>query len=150
MIEIDDAFKSAAIYGLWKLTVDNTQNTLSLPLPSSTLISQYLQPFLPEPFAQYNFKKTSWKKAATFLKKYMEKEGLVRTKDRSGDVVIMSVNWGHKLIQDFKPYPLEKKDNKEHKATAEEDGAGEMIQIQELFKPTGKVIKILLEELSKS
>lgn len=147
--EIDDVFKAAAIYGLYQLTINNAQNTLSMPLPSSTLISNHLNPFLPESFSQYTFKKTSWKKAATFLKKYMEKEGLVKTKDRSGDIVILSINWNHKLIKEFKPYPLEKKEEK----TAGKDEAEEstpMIQIQELFKPTGKVIKTLVELQKKS
>ena len=80
----------------------------------------------------------------------MEKEGILKTKERSGDVVIISINWNHKLIKDFKPYPLENKENKETKAsTKEEESSGQMIQIQELFKPTGKVIKVLVEELSK-
>ena len=80
----------------------------------------------------------------------MEKEGLIKTKERSGDVVIMSVNWEHKLIKDFKPYPLEKKEQKEPKAAANEEvGAGQMIQIREIFKPTGKVIKTLLDLQSK-
>jgi translation initiation factor 2D len=147
--EIDDAFKKAVIYGLYQIKT-NTQSNLPLPLSSSTLVSTHLNPYLSEPFSEYNFKKTSWKKAAAFMKKFMEKEGLVKTKDRGGETVILSINWNHKLITEFEPYRLDRKENKS--SNKELDSATQVptIQIQELFKPTGKVLKSILEAQSKS
>jgi translation initiation factor 2D len=145
--EVDEAFKAAALYGLYQIAATDSQNTLSLPLVSSTMVSNYLNPYLPEPFSRYTFKKTSWKKAASFLKKYMEKEGLVKTKDRSGETVILSVNWNHKLIKEFKPYELGKK---EGKTATKIDEQKVTTQIQELYKPSGKVMRTLLEQQSKS
>jgi translation initiation factor 2D len=152
LLEIDDAFKAAAIYGLYEVKSSNAQRTITLPLPSSTLISNHLNPYLPHQFAQYTFKKTSWKKAATFLKKYMEKEGLVKTKDRGGEPVIISINWDHKFIAEFKPYRLDKKEG--NKGTPGGDQSSNTstsaIQIRELYKPSGKALKTILEALSKS
>src|SRR5271155_10842 len=147
-VEIDNAFKAAALYGLYEVKSSETpKNAISLPLSSSTLVSTHLNPYLPEEYAQYNFKRTSWKKAATFLKKYMEKEGIIKTKDRSGETVITLINWNHKLIKEFKPYELGKK---EDKTAAKSDDAKVMTQIQEFYKASGKVLRGLLEQQSKS
>lgn len=150
-IEIDEAFKAAAMFGLHQIIVSNTQSTISFPMPLSTWVSSHLNPYLPNPFAQYNFKKTSWKKAATFLKKYLEKEGLIRTKDRGGETVILSIKWDHKLITGFEPYQLaketEKRQGKEEQPSAP---AIHTIQVKELFKPSGKALKAILDSQSKS
>jgi translation initiation factor 2D len=146
--EIDEAFKSAAIYGLYQIKSSNSQASISFPLLSSTLVSSHLNPFLPEGFEHYNFKKTSWKKAATFLKKWLEKEGVVKTKDRGGDTVVLSINWEHKLITGFHPYDLAtKQSDKAPKQPTQETPA--LIKVQELYKPSGKTLKLLLESLSK-
>jgi translation initiation factor 2D len=124
-----------------------------LPLPSSTLVSTHLNPYLPETFSQLTFKKTSWKKAATFLKKYLEKEGLVKTKDRGGETVVMSINWNHKLIAEFQPYHLSSKENVKTAQVQNEDSSqmpSQQLQIKELYKPSGKVLRAILEAQSKS
>jgi len=122
---------------------------MSFPLLSSTLVSSHLNSYLPEGFEQYTFKKTSWKKAATFLKKYLEKEGVVKTKDRGGDTVILSINWDSKLITEFQPYDLAKKQSeKAPKQTATLESSS-LVNIQELYRPSGKTLKILLELRSK-
>jgi translation initiation factor 2D len=151
-IDIDNAFKSAAIYGLYEIKSTNSGNTISFPLTSSTFVSTHLMSYLPEPYAEYTFKKTSWRKAATFLKKYMEKEGLIKTKDRSGEPVIQAINWNHKLIMEFQPYPLEQK--KVEKTGAKDAGASgpstPMVQVRDLYKATGKVLRSILESQHKS
>ena len=95
-----------------------------------------------------NFKKTSWKKAATFLKKYLEKEGIVKTKDRAGETVIMSINWNHKLIAEFEPYRL---DHHGPAKSQKSDSAPSrsIIQVHDLYKPSGKAFKAILEAISK-
>jgi translation initiation factor 2D len=151
-LEIDNAFKSAAIYGLYEIKSTNSGNTISFPLTSSTFVSTHLMSYLPEPYAEYTFKKTSWKKAATFLKKYMDKEGLIKTKDRSGEPVIQSINWNHKLITEFQPYPLEQK--KVEKTGAKDAGASgpstPVVQVRDLYKATGKVLRSIVESQRKS
>jgi translation initiation factor 2D len=150
-LEIDDAFKMAAIYGLYQVKISDAQNTISLPLPSSTLVSSHLNPYLPEAYAHYNFKKTSWKKAASFLKKYLEKEGVIKTKDRGGETIILSINWNHKFINEFEPYHIT---NKETDKSGTKNGHPSMtspqMQVHELFKPSGKALKAILESQSKS
>lgn len=150
--DIDDAFKSASIYGLYKVKASDTQTAISFPLPSSTFVSAHVNPYLPETYAQYNFKKTSWKKAATFLKKYLEKEGVIKTKDRGGETVILSINWTHKLITEFQPYYLGNKETDKSGARTVQTSTTSpyMIQVHELFKPSGNALKTILESLSKS
>jgi translation initiation factor 2D len=152
-LEIDNAFKTAAIYGLYQIKAADSQNTLLLPLPSSTLVSTHLNPYLPEAFSQFTFRRTSWKKAAAFLKKYLEKEGLVKTKDRGGETVVMSINWNHKLIAEFQPYRLSSKENGKTAQVENEDSSQTpppQLQIKELYKPSGKALKAILEAQSKS
>ena len=150
-LEIDAAFKMAAIYGLYQVKISDAQNTISFPLSSSTLVSSHLNPYLPEAYSHYNFKKTSWKKAATFLKKYLEKEGVIKTKDRGGETVILSINWNHKLISEFEPYNIS---NKETDKSGIKNGHSlatpPQMQVHELFKPSGKALKAILESQSKS
>jgi translation initiation factor 2D len=149
-VEIDAAFKKAALYGLYDLKVSEKQSTISLPLTSSTFVASHLNPYLPRSFAQYNFKKTSWKKAATFLKKYMEKEGIMKTKDRGGETVIMTINWSHKLINEFEAYDLDPRElDKGTNDTGTTPTVAQPAQLRELFKP-GKVLKNILESQAKS
>ena len=150
-LEIDDVFKMAAIYGLYQVKISDAQNAISFPLSSSTLVSSHLNPYLPEAYAQYNFKKTSWKKAATFLKKYLEKEGVVKTKDRGGETVILSIYWNHKLICEFEPYHIGNKEtDKSRTKNGHSSTPSPQTQVQELFKPSGKALKAILESQSKS
>ena len=147
-IDIDNAFKAAAICGLYQIKLIEAQNSVSLPMLSSTLVSNHLNPYLVEPFAQMNFKKTSWKKVATFLKKYLEKEGVVKTKDRAGETVILSINWNHKLITEFEPYRLGHQ-GPAKSAKSDSVSSRSMIQVHDLYKPSGKAFKALLESISK-
>jgi len=79
----------------------------------------------------------------------MEKEGVVKTKDRGGETVIMAINWSHKLINEFEAYDL---DPKESDKATNDNGAtqttSQPAQIRELFKP-GKVLKNILESQAK-
>jgi translation initiation factor 2D len=153
IVEIDDAFKAASIYGLYKAKASDAQTSISLPLPSSTFVSSYLNPFLPDTYAQYNFKKTSWKKAATFLKKYLEKDGVIKTKDRGGETVILSINWNHNLISEFQPYNLGNRETDKSGETRSGQPSATSpyaVRVLELFKPSGKAFKAILEFLSKS
>ena len=107
--------------------------------------------WVPADYAQFTFKKTSWKKAATFLKKYLEKEGVIKTKDRGGETVVLSINWDHELIVDFQPYRLSSKEvSKPGSAKNDTESTNQTLQIRELYKPAGKALKAILEAQSKS
>ncbi len=116
------------------------------------MISDHLIPYLPEQYTPYTFKKTSWKKAATFLKKYLEKEGIIKTKDRGGETIILSVNWNHILVAEFQPYtrPRRPAEQTDTKSTGSANFTPQMVEIRELYKPTGKALRSILESLSKS
>jgi translation initiation factor 2D len=116
------------------------------------MISDHLIPYLPEQYTQYTFKKTSWKKAATFLKKYMDKEGIIKTKDRGGETVILSINWNHKLIMEFRPYSRSRKpvEHTESKDLGNSSSFPQMVEVRELYKPTGKVLRSIIESQSHS
>lgn len=116
------------------------------------MISDHLIPYLPEQYTQYTFKKTSWKKAATFLKKHLEKEGIIKTKDRGGETIILSINWNHKFIAEFQPYARSRRPAEQAgtKDTAPVNSTPRMVEIRELYKPTGKVLRSILESQSKS
>ena len=85
------------------------------------------------------------------MKKFMEKEGLVKTKDRGGETVILSINWNHKLLTEFEPYKVGRKEAEKVSAreTDSSNKPSPSIQIQELFKPSGKPFKAILETQSK-
>jgi translation initiation factor 2D len=128
------------------------RDSISFPLSSSTMVSNHLIPYLPEQYTQYTFKKTSWKKAATFLKKYLEREGIVKTKDRGGETIILSIDWNHKLIAQFQPYTLSRRpaEQTDTKSTGPANSTPQMVEIRELYKPTGKVLRSILDSQSKS
>jgi translation initiation factor 2D len=92
-------------------------NGLSFPLTSSFVIASLVLPFLPTftpaQTSSLQLKKTSWKNAKKFLKA-LDKEGLIKTKDRSGgETVVLDVDWSESAIAGFEPYQLPAKDRGE-------------------------------------
>ena len=82
----------------------------------------------------------------------MEKEGIIKTKDRGGETIILSINWNHKLIAEFQPYAVSRRPAEEAdtKTTGPANSAPRVVEIRELYKPTGKVLRSILESQSKS
>lgn len=81
--EVDNLFRQATVQAI-RLAVDNP---LDLPMQGSKFISQYVQPHLKHDVVM---KKTSWKKATKYFKQ-MEKEGLMKTRERNGETVVVSL-----------------------------------------------------------
>lgn len=84
--EIDEAFKVGLLQTLRKAL----DEPLELPITASNLVANYILLNLPFDSPSMQMKKTSWKKASKFFKA-MEKDGLVKVRDRSDDVVVQEV-----------------------------------------------------------
>ncbi|KAJ6091636.1 Translation initiation factor SUI1 [Penicillium canescens] len=167
--EIDDAFVNAFVYALYRLKQDNpsaNNHGLSLPISPSALIANFTTPYLPIYTAQqaqfYNIKKTSWKNVKKFIK-HLDKTQLVKSKDRNGqETVILDVDFGDHRVERFVPYRLPSKNALENskpsasegKKPAATDGGdpsvGQTISVQNLYRPSGKLIPTIFPALSAS
>ena len=136
--QVDEAFKSALLYGLWEIKRNGKTSSIELPMPASILIDQHVMPYLPRSFVGASLKKSSWKKAGAFLKKAMEKDyKVLKTRDRAGDVVIASIDWGNKLLADFKPYAIQPHSDGQEKMDNAKPTT--MLDIVALYKPSKKL-----------
>ncbi len=168
--EIDDAFEKAFLYSLYKLKHDNPSapnHGLSLPISPSALIANMITPFLPIYTAQqaqfYQIKKTSWKNVKKFIK-YLDKQVLVKAKDRSGqETVILDVDFDDRRVINFTPYRLPNKSAIEgtgktsnaagKKPVANTDGdpaVGQTLTVQTLYRPTAKLAPTIFPPLSST
>ena len=136
---------------------------LSLPVQPSALISNMVTPYLPIYSAQqmqwYQIKKTSWKNVKKFIK-YLDKQRLVKSKDRSGqETVILDVDFDDRRVDEFVPYRLPSKNvienagksasNKKAPTTDDHDpSVGQTITVQNLYRPTGKLVPTIFPALS--
>ncbi|KAL4790054.1 hypothetical protein BDV19DRAFT_373048 [Aspergillus venezuelensis] len=168
--EIDDAFEKAFLYSLYKLKQDNPSTPnhgLSLPISPSALVANMITPYLPIFNAQqaqfYQIKKTSWKNVKKFIK-YLDKQVLVKSKDRNGqETVILDVDFDDLRVINFIPYRLPNKNALESAgkssnaagkkpAAAATDGSdptvGQTLNVQTLYRPTAKLTPTIFPPLS--
>jgi translation initiation factor 2D len=87
---------------------------LVFPLNSSFIMSELILPFLPTftpaQTASLQIKKTSWKNLKKFIKA-LEKEQLLKSKDRNGgELVVLDIDFAERAFKDFTPYPLPRKE----------------------------------------
>ncbi|KAI9836260.1 MAG: hypothetical protein M1819_001597 [Sarea resinae] len=154
--EIDDAFRKAFIYGLYHHKTQYKEQPsfgLEFPLTQSSVMSTLVQPFLPAftaaQTASLQMKKTSWKNIKKFMKS-LDKQGLVKTKDRDkNEVVILDVDFDDQAINQFVPYRLPKREptsttgatgNKASTGDAPADGEiGQKLTKANLYRPTAKL-----------
>ncbi|KAI9776992.1 MAG: hypothetical protein M1839_009136 [Geoglossum umbratile] len=147
--DIDEAFKRAFLFGLHQHLVSNRRDGLKFPLTSSFVIASLVLPFLPiftpAQASSLQLKKTSWKNAKKFLKAF-DKEGLIKTKDRSGgETVVLDVDWSEGAIVDFIPYRLPTKDQGDSGGRAGPErvsglgSTGPKLRRIGLFKPKEKI-----------
>jgi translation initiation factor 2D len=127
----------------------------------SSLITPYLPIYSPQQAQYYQIKKTGWKNVKKFIK-YLEKERLVKSKDRNGqETIIVEVDFSDRRVEQFVPYKLPSKNAVENagkpvsgKQKAGEDGAdpsvGQTLNVQVLYRPTGKLTPTLFPALSHS
>ncbi|KAI5787062.1 hypothetical protein EDC01DRAFT_660425 [Geopyxis carbonaria] len=153
--EIDDAFYSAFLYGAQDYLTKSKTSSLEFPLSSSNFASLLIHPYLPPAshFPPYNLlqnigphpsltiKKTSWKNVAKFLK-YLEKEGLIKTKTRGGgEIIVLKIIWDFGAIQTFQPYRLPEISKVSIMPALESSKEGNRMAINSLYRPNGKAIK---------
>ncbi|RPA84265.1 hypothetical protein BJ508DRAFT_412950 [Ascobolus immersus RN42] len=152
--EIDKAFKTAAIYGIYNARANNQISSIEFPLSSSTFMTSFVLPFLP-PASQFDrnlprhshpslqVKKTSWKGANKFLKA-LEKDGLLRIKTRGGgEVVILDIAWEDDRVREFQPYALPSKDKPSNHPTAPATGTTTAGSAPQLTTHTNDPVRIL-------
>ncbi|KAA8651855.1 hypothetical protein EYZ11_006217 [Aspergillus tanneri] len=166
MKEIDEAFEKAFLYSLYKLKQDNPSSPnhgLSLPVQPSALVSNMITPYLPIYTTQqaqfYQIKKTSWKNVKKFIK-YLDKQRLVKSKDRNGqETVILDVDFDDRRVEQFVPYKLPNKNavegtgksgSKKPAASEGDPSVGQVLTVQTLYRPTPKLVPTIFPPLSSS
>ena len=165
--EIDTVFRQAFIYGLWHYKGANPNQPghgLHFPLSSSFVISDLVLPFLPSfspaETAAYQLKKTSWKNAKKFIK-HLDKEALVKCKERSGgEMVILDIDFEDREVTHFQPYDLPKKSSADaadrggsksvSDRPATDAAIGQKLRRVSLYRPKDKLAPIFSAGGSKS
>ncbi|KAK6360820.1 hypothetical protein TWF730_006942 [Orbilia blumenaviensis] len=150
--EIDNAFRDALLYSLHSVLnaperASNAHHSLNFPLPSSYVLANLIIPKLPNlQNPNYSIQKTSWKKIQKMLKQ-MDKEDLLKIKERGGDVFVYAVNWDSNRLANFTPYPVitpkpKKKPVDESAAGPSSSGGSSSstaIKVVELYKAPAKL-----------
>ena len=76
----------------------------------SNLVLPFLPIFTPAEASAFQMKKSSWKNLKKFIK-YLDKQQLLKSKDRSGgETVVLDIDFEDRAIVDFVPYRLPKKE----------------------------------------
>ncbi|KAJ4320875.1 hypothetical protein N0V94_003174 [Neodidymelliopsis sp. IMI 364377] len=155
--EIDDAFKNAFLFGVRHHMDQNRGQPsfgLDFPLSQSAVMAQLVQPFLPTytpaRTASLQIKKSSWKNLKKFIK-YLDKQQIVKSKDRDGnEVVILDIDFKDRQIEAFVPYRLPKKDaptgasanGKPAAPLSAESSVGQKLKLVSLLRPKEKLAPI--------
>ncbi|PGH00570.1 hypothetical protein AJ79_08173 [Helicocarpus griseus UAMH5409] len=165
--EIDAAFHNAFLYCLHQHKIDNPTSPshgMSFPIQASFLISNVITPFFPIHTPQqtqfYNIKKTSWKNVKKFIK-HLDKEKLVKSKDRSGgETIIMDADFDDPQVVNFVPYKLPKKGSADQSGKGaktaslgsndKDPALGQSFTVKTLYRPGGKLTPTLFPPLSNS
>ncbi|KAJ9522745.1 hypothetical protein QJQ45_019848 [Haematococcus lacustris] len=98
--DMDDLLETVLLQALHKSVKDD-----ALPLSSSVLWSQHMQPVRPAS-STLDLKRSRHKKLSSLLKAYAGKGGLLALKEdkKTGDQVITAINRQHPLYEQYKPY----------------------------------------------
>ncbi|NJR31263.1 hypothetical protein HC762_00485 [bacterium] len=160
--EVDQVFFNAFLYAIYNARKSGSppQYEMDLPVNPSFLISNLIQPHFPifpaSLAPSYTIKKTSWKNTKKFVK-HLDKQGLVKSKDRSGgETVIVDIDFDDERVLDFTPYRLSKRGgdadpgstNPSSRTT--NDGASsdpsinQHLSLQILIRPSPKLVPDLL------
>ncbi|KAM0818185.1 putative SUI1 domain-containing protein [Seiridium cardinale] len=155
--EVDDAFNQAFLYAVHKAKANGSapHYGFDFPIQPSFLISNMIQPNLRLQNQHYNIKKTSWKNAKKFIK-HLDKDKLLKSKDRSGgETVILDIDFNDAKVTGFRPYPLPKpKTNNTQAAQSQgqpsgpsssnDPSVGQKITIQSVYRASSKLVPTLL------
>ncbi|KAI9834448.1 MAG: hypothetical protein M1826_002602 [Phylliscum demangeonii] len=154
---IDEAFRQAFLYGVYHFKTshpDDPKHGLDYPLTTSFVMAELVLPYLPiftsAEATAYQLKKTSWKNIRKFVKT-LEKQSLVKSKDRNGgETVILDIDFTNPAALAFTPYELPKKgktgaekSSKEATADPSKDNAvGQRLRRLVFYKPKDSLAPI--------
>ncbi|ETI24481.1 hypothetical protein G647_03850 [Cladophialophora carrionii CBS 160.54] len=154
--EVDDAFMQAFLYALFdaKKNAEPPHHGLDYPIQPSFLISNMIQPHLRFQNQHYTIKKTSWKNTKKFIK-HLEKQVLVKSKDRNGgETVILDMDLDDERVRTFTPYRLPKPKGQTSTGGAAEgnptpaSGAdtslGQKLTLQTVYRASSKLVPDLI------
>ncbi|KAF9776227.1 hypothetical protein IL306_005635 [Fusarium sp. DS 682] len=154
--EVDDAFHQAFLYAVYKAKQSGSPPHFGLqfPLQPSFIIANMVQPNLRyQNQKHYNIKKTSWKNAKKFIK-HLDKEQIVKSKDRNGgETVILDIDFDDREVLNFRPYRLPTpKTTAGEGASAADAGqasgsgssAGQKVNILMVYRASSKLVPTLL------
>ena len=152
--EVDSAFLGAFLYAAHSAKKQNqTPNRgFDFPIQPSYLISKMIQPHLKSQSPHYAIKKTSWKNTKKFIK-HLDKQGLVKSKDRNGgETVILDIDFDDMQIQNFTPYKLPKPKPSEatsatpssSSSTSTDTSIGQTLNLITVLRPSPKLVPDLL------
>jgi translation initiation factor 2D len=155
--EVDDAFHQAFLFAVHKAktTATGPHYGFDFPIQPSYLISNMIQPHLRVQNQYYNVKKTSWKNVKKFIK-HLDKEKLLKSKDRSGgETVILDIDFEDTQVTTFRPYILprpkapdaptaQEQAQTDRASTSGDTSIGQKITIQTLFRVSSKLVPTLL------
>lgn len=145
--EIDSAFHDAFLFGVHQHITSNASQPnygLNFPLSQSIIMSTLIQPFLPaftpEDTKQLQIKNSSFKGLKKFIKS-LDKEQLVRSKDKQTEVVILDIDFKDSAFTNFKPYKLPKKggapntqNGDSHPISDSDPAIGQVLTLRTLYK----------------
>ena len=153
--EVDDAFLQAFLYTLHdaKKNGEPPHHGLDFPIQPSFLIANIIQPHLRSQTPHYTIKKTSWKNTKKFIK-YLEKQLLVKSKDRNGgETVILDADFNDERVKAFAPYKLPKPKTQSGAGSLEENQSsasggdaslGQKLTLQIVYRGSSKLVPDLI------
>lgn len=117
-----------------------TQTTLQFPLPASVFMN-HINDNLAADHSSIQIKKTSWKKAAKYLKT-MEKEGFLKLKGKGDDITVVSAinKDSNETLKNFVPYKIKKKAAPVKSSKNDKVSSG--LILEKWYKPTSPLRQV--------
>lgn len=152
--EIDEAFQQAFVYSLYNAKKNGSPPYYGLDLPGiqpSYMVAKMIQPHLRSQSSYYTIKKTSWKNTKKFIK-HLDKQHLVKSKDRNGgETIILDIDFEDIQIKQFVPYrlPKTKADEPDGQNDITKGGTGvsslnQILNLQQLYRVSSKLVPDLI------
>lgn len=154
--EVDEALVQAFLYAIHdaKKNGEAPHHGLDFPIQPSFLISNMIQPHLRFQNPHYTIKKTSWKNTKKFIK-YLDKAGLVKSKERNGgETVILDVDFEDDKVRSFTPYKLPKPkaqpgtsapdDTQSTSSGGADPSLGQKLTLQTVYRSSSKLVPDLV------
>jgi translation initiation factor 2D len=108
----------------------------------SSLVQPYLPSFTKADIEALQIKKTSWKTMKKFIKS-LDKEFILKSKDRDNEAIVMDIDFDDATVVDFRPYGLPRKEttstssgmgNGPESSSDSDPSVGQKLKIVTLYK----------------